>query len=371
MRRLKLIKVLDYYDVPEIFVAVDVMNTKYICLRNSYCQERGYIYISIQISDDRYDDYLNQRIDLRGIFLNPEMDNCLYEVSVQREEINAIPILQIEDSSLPDEGYFYEEDEYTDNIDLLTETQQKGHTIFRLGFVDNHNSHEIDTECLAQAISSFQKTVTHCHQKLFGKQKTIEAKLNVTTFRAASFDVEFRTFSPVSLFGNSDICETFNKIDQLMTTSNDEELKAIVLELSGRTISSYRSFINIMRENNLAIKYKWVSSIADSEVVSSRISTERIENIHNLLKSSRELEAEYNEYDGIFLASSVENGKWTLKANNPEEKNISGISEDKSILSGIIIEQQRYHIKCREIIEQNIATLKTENKVVLLEIQEI
>ena len=78
-----------------------------------------------------------------------------------------------------------------------------------------------------------------------------------------------------------------------------------------------------------------------------------------LLESNKELESEINKYDGIFLASSVENGKWTLKIEGDNPKNISGGSENKSILSGIIIEQQRYHITCRESIIQNVTTLKT------------
>ena len=254
---------------------------------------------------------------------------------------------------------------------MITETQQKGHTILRLGFIDENNTHEIDAECLAQAISSFQKTVSHCHQKLFGKQKAVEAKLNVTAFQAASFDVEFRSYSPTGLFGDSDLCETLKKIDSLMKVPDVETFKLVAQELSGRTISSYHSFINIINENKLSIKYKWVSSIADSEVVSSHISATKIETIHNLLESNQELESEINEYDGIFLASSVENGKWTLKIEGDSPKNISGGSENKSILSGIIIEQQRYHIKCRESIIQNVTTLKTDNKTVLIDLAPI
>ena len=371
MRSLKLIKILDFYDVPEVFIASDVLSTKYMCLRNSFSEEEGFIYIAVQISTDRLDDYISKRVDLRSLFVYPEADNSYFKVTVHAEKISAFPILSIEDFNIPEEGYYYEEDEDVENINLITETQQKGHTILRLGFIDENNTHEIDAECLAQAISSFQKTVSHCHQKLFGKQKAVEAKLNVTAFQAASFDVEFRSYSPTGLFGDSDLCETLKKIDSLMKVPDVETFKLVAQELSGRTISSYHSFINIINENKLSIKYKWVSSIADSEVVSSHISATKIETIHNLLESNQELESEINEYDGIFLASSVENGKWTLKIEGDSPKNISGGSENKSILSGIIIEQQRYHIKCRESIIQNVTTLKTDNKTVLIDLAPI
>lgn len=371
MRNLKLTKILDFYDVPEVFIATDIMGTRYMCLRNSYSEDEGFVYIAVQISENRLDDYISRRIDLRTLYTKPEVDNSYFKVTVCAEKISAFPLTTIEDFQIPEEGYYYEEDEDIENINLITETQQKGHTILRLGFIDENNTHEIDAECLAQAILSFQKTISHCHQKLFGKQKAVEATLNVTAFQAASFDVEFHSYSPTRLFGDSDLCETLKKIDSLMKASNAESFKLIANELSGRTLSSYHSFINVMNENRLSIKYKWVSSIIDSEVTCSCVSSQEIATIHNLLESNQELECEIKEYDGIFLASSVENGKWTLKIEGDNPYNISGSSENKSILSGIIIEKQSYHIKCRESVIQNVTTLKTENKIVLIELNPI
>lgn len=120
-------------------------------------EEEGFIYIAVQISTDRLDDYISKRVDLRSLFVYPEADNSYFKVTVHAEKISAFPILSIEDFNIPEEGYYYEEDEDVENINLITETQQKGHTILRLGFIDENNTHEIDAECLAQAISSFQK----------------------------------------------------------------------------------------------------------------------------------------------------------------------------------------------------------------------
>ena len=83
MRSLKLIKILDFYDVPEVFIASDVMSTKYMCLRNSFSEEEGFIYIAVQISTDRLDDYISKRVDLRSLFVYPEADNSYFKVTVK------------------------------------------------------------------------------------------------------------------------------------------------------------------------------------------------------------------------------------------------------------------------------------------------
>ena len=90
MRSLKLIKILDFYDVPEVFIASDVMSTKYMCLRNSFSEEEGFIYIAVQISTDRLDDYISKRVDLRSLFVYPEADNSYFKVTVHAEKISAI-----------------------------------------------------------------------------------------------------------------------------------------------------------------------------------------------------------------------------------------------------------------------------------------
>lgn len=70
------------------------------------------------------------------------------------------------------------------------------------------------------------------------------------------------------------------------------------------------------------------------------------------------------------MASSVENGKWTLRAEDID-KLINGESENAALLSGVTIERKRYQNKCRETQVQNVATLKTENKMTLITINEL
>ncbi len=372
MRTLRLTKILEYYDVPQLFLATDQLNSNFICMMTEFIAGTGYIYFAVQLSETKLRNFLLGEEDLRQIYLHPEVDDAYFRVVVHNQIISAESFSRdsITESILPDDGYYYEEDEDAENYELIAKTQQEHFTIIRLGFVDQHNSHEIDTECLAQAISAFQHTVTSCHQKLRGRQKALEAKLSITTFAAASFDVEFKSSAPVDLFGGSELVDTFAKIDSLMRTSEEEDFKNILRSVQGRTVSNYKNFIKILEENSLAIKYKWVESIADKSVVSTAVPKERISQIYELLTRNEELASEEVEYTGVFLASSVENGKWSLRADDVDEP-VNGESENFNLLSGVTIERKHYRIRCQETQIQNVATLKTENKTILLSVDEI
>lgn len=372
MRTLKLTKILEFYDVPQLFVAIDLLNSNFICMMTEFIADSGYIYFAVQVSQDRLKRFLLGEEDLRQLYLNPEVEDAYFKVTVHNQVITAEAFSRdrITESILPDEGYYYENDEDTENLELVAKTQQEGFTIFRLGFVDPHNSHEIDTECLSLALSAFQHTVASCHKRLHGRQTEVEARLRVTTFQAASFDVEFKSTSPVNLFGSSELSDTFAIFNSLMLTRDENEFKSILQRVKGRTVSNYKNFIKILDDNSLAIKYKWVSSIADKNVVSTFVNNNRVSQIYELLTRNEELSSEENEYVGVFLASSVENGKWTLRTYSGD-KILNGESDNISLLSGVTIERKKYLIKCRETTTQNTTTLKFENRIILLSIEEL
>lgn len=371
MRTLRLTKILEYYDVPQLFVATDVLESNYICMLTEFTPNIGYQYFAVQVSLEKLKSFLHGEEELRQLYLRPEVEDAYFKVIVHKNIITAEVLSNdvITESILPADGYYYEEDEEADNYELIQKTQRERFTIFRLGFIDNKNSHEIDTNCLAQALFAFQHTISNCHQKLYGKQNAIEANLRVTTFKAASFDVEFKTNSPVDLFGSSQLSDTFAIIDSLMRTSQEKEFKSILRTIKGRTVSNYKNFIKILEDNNLSIKYKWVSSIADNNIVSTSVPKDRVSQIYELLTRNEELASEEKEYEGVFLSSSVENGKWSMRIDGDNHP-INGESESIALMSGVTIERKRYRIRCRETQIQNIATLKTENKIILLSIEE-
>lgn len=124
MIKLTLHRILEFYDVPQLFIAKDAMDTNYLCLL--YNDSEGYEYIGVQVSNVRLHAFLCGDFDLRNAYMHPEQDNSLYHITVKDERIMADQLLQaadVSDAMLPDAGYYYDvadaiDDSNTDTLQL-------------------------------------------------------------------------------------------------------------------------------------------------------------------------------------------------------------------------------------------------------------
>lgn len=93
MRQLTLTATLEYYDVPQILTATDATGTRYLC--TLYSQEAdGYCYLGVQISEPRLMAFIGRQLDLREAYLHPEVENALYVVKAEKENLSATTMLQ-------------------------------------------------------------------------------------------------------------------------------------------------------------------------------------------------------------------------------------------------------------------------------------
>lgn len=115
---------LEFYDVPQIFVASDVMGVNYLCVL--YNQEEAYKYLAVRISQIKLDAYLAGQVDLRTAYTQPEQAYSLYNVTVADKKITATAQLQPEELTedmLPAPGFYHDaegaiEDNTTDTLQL-------------------------------------------------------------------------------------------------------------------------------------------------------------------------------------------------------------------------------------------------------------
>ena len=127
MRPLTLIHTLEYYDVPQIFVAVDATGTNYLCTLYQSDAESGYLYLGVQISQPRLMAFIGGQLDLRDAYVHPEVENALYVVTARQEALTATTVLQPEDVSeqmLPEAGYFFDASDLADETEPQTDTYQ-------------------------------------------------------------------------------------------------------------------------------------------------------------------------------------------------------------------------------------------------------
>lgn len=110
MRTLTLIKTLEYYDVPQIIVTADTTDTNYLCTLYQNNAENGYLYLGVQISENRLAAFEEGQLDLRDAYTHPEADSGLYLVAVTNGVLNivkSLPLQDINEEMLPVADYSY------------------------------------------------------------------------------------------------------------------------------------------------------------------------------------------------------------------------------------------------------------------------
>ena len=125
MRQLTLTATLEYYDVPQIITATDATGTRYLCTLYAH-EADGYRYLGVQISEPRLMAFIGGQLDLRDAYLHPEVSDALYPVSVITEQLMAEPIqsANIDETMLPEAGYYFDATDFADDADVQTDTYQ-------------------------------------------------------------------------------------------------------------------------------------------------------------------------------------------------------------------------------------------------------
>ena len=104
--KLTIDQILDYCDVPQLFTARDTFDTLYLCLLyedNPICS-----YTALRLSSKRLTEFLSGKLDLRFLFVHPELDQEYFDVVFQNNEYQMGTMLKqsLPEERLPAEGYY-------------------------------------------------------------------------------------------------------------------------------------------------------------------------------------------------------------------------------------------------------------------------
>ena len=106
---------MEYYDVPQLFIAEDAIGVRFLCLLYDIANDGELKIIGVTVSADKLNDFIKGHIDLLTMFTSPELEDSIYHIHMKEEGIHAEKYHGILDSSmLPDEGYFYNDLSCTD-----------------------------------------------------------------------------------------------------------------------------------------------------------------------------------------------------------------------------------------------------------------
>ncbi len=83
-KKLNISQILVYYDMPELFIATDEVDTNFICLLLEVT-ENSPSYLSTAISANRLSSFVKGQLELRQILIEPEInDRCIHSISITK-----------------------------------------------------------------------------------------------------------------------------------------------------------------------------------------------------------------------------------------------------------------------------------------------
>lgn len=365
MRELSIIRILEYYDVPQLFVAEDVVGMRYLCQLYDILEDGELKVLGVAVSNNKLNDFIKGHIDLLSMFVDREIAGSIFDINMTSKGIYAKLFEgNIADSMLPDAGYFYD-DSLGEDEEMVARAITTNKPIIRLAFETPNNGHDIDSRCLSAALIHFQSLVDNSYKKLFKREDAANSNLRVTTFMAASFDVEFIANEPLDMFGQSKIGSTFDVINKLFVSSPEDTIQTL-RDLKGYAANSYKNFLEVLFNNDMSINLKWVFSTLDCEVHKGSVGKDKIKLLHEIVNNSCDLGVEEASFEGVFTAADTANGKWTFQP--VVGKIVKGDSSDIGLLSGITLKDMHYIIRCEAQQSLNETTLKEKTRYTLLNV---
>ncbi len=239
--RITITEILEFYDVPQLFVAKDAINTSYLCLTYDI-DDTGVLHcLGASISIEKLNDFLTGHLDLRGVYTNPEL--YLYSIIVDGDTVEIVDVLdRPENYMLPEVGYYIDYGE-RENREMLRTCIEEGKTVLRIGYNYDTNEHIISAKVMTESLRGFQSIVTKVHKQLHGTHNELDSNLYVRGSIAASFDLELLSMEATDLFGGSKVSDTLQMISPLF--SGDDEKVANGLTLFKSAQSGYRTLVKV------------------------------------------------------------------------------------------------------------------------------
>src|SRR5215204_3147130 len=103
-------QILLMYDVPELLLVKDEVDTNYLCLLVSKT-EQEWLYLSVSISSNRLLTFFRGKIDLRNVFENPEIKEYYRFTSIDTIiEAEKVYFERFPENYLPEVGFILDED---------------------------------------------------------------------------------------------------------------------------------------------------------------------------------------------------------------------------------------------------------------------
>jgi len=378
MRRLSHFETLVFYDGVQIFTAKDQFDTRFICMlfEKGECSDK---YLCAPISLPKLGQFLEGRIDLRDIFRNPEIKE-LYQIEASTDNLLEMPATPVAESLpewLPEPGFFMEPAEPLETeVEREAATRRRAVIHCKLEPPEARWEPAIYAENLAQAVKLVQRLVKHAFRRFLrnlGKEerdRLLSAEnyqLKVFAFSEGSFNIHMESSVPPDLFGHVDISMALERIDCVVSLS-EEPAEAVqkLLDLGPHFAAAYKDLLSFISETDTSLGYSWAAP--DRKISRNKISTSQAKPLYKAITERSELGSEIVRIVGKLTKVDEKTRTWRLTSEETN-KEVSGSSEID--LAGLTIETERYEFICEERVEEEKGTGRELIKLYLRSYQKL
>lgn len=375
--------ILLFYDTPQLFVARDGVDTNYLCMlveQNSTFDN----FACVQISEKKLIHFSTGNIDLRDIFIEPEI-KAFYQVNIQDYQSNFFEIKILESEIfpsqwLPEEGVFINIEQAQSEI--IEESHEKAKTIVHLSLdpPESTNEPKINALTLSEALLRFQTMLKYAYKRSIATLPYVQRKhlnipenyqLDVFAFARGSFKVKMQSQSYPNLFGETEILKALHLVDQLVDNiDNVESSLQLLAENKGHFANAYINFLKYVADGKNRLSYSWAfSSLKDP--ITKQISSAQAQQLYEIFNQHEELKEDTIQLIGYFDKVDEKYGKWRLVDQENNEHN-GELAEDESLtLKGVIIGTKLYKLVCIEKIIEVVGTSEEKKTLQLIELTQL
>jgi hypothetical protein len=370
-------QILLYYDLPQIMVCDNAVGSKFISLLVE-ANETETIYLSTPISIKRLAGFINGRVDLRGIFSEPEIKDY-YTFDYTGDDVLATLLTENELplDYLPDAGFFLSKK--SDDKQIIQESIERNNAIVHIAVSEEDDSNSVFAENLGDILKYYQMTLENSYKKKLAQSKSPKKvaysdpsnyKLRAFASSKGSFNIHLFSTAEVDIYGSSIIEIALKKFDELLSNDlNDQEILEVLRSVKGHTISSLKNLLLKIIALNVTVKHKWYAP-NQREVHVTYIDKSKAQRINSILASAEELAEEVREFLGYFEQVDTNHGTWRIY-NTEDKKEYSGTSGPNVSLEGITVQNITYRLVCTEIIEEMKVSETPKTKYVLISVEQV
>ncbi|MBK8564766.1 MAG: hypothetical protein IPN76_15880 [Saprospiraceae bacterium] len=379
-RELEISQILVYFDLPELFVAKDEIGSRYMALLVEEIENEPH-YILTPISVNRLSMYLNGKIDLRDIFTQPEIREfySILNIKSDRFQVSNFNSDRLPEEFLPEQGLYYESNESLEEELIIKEVTETENTIVHLSLSDSHNRNKIPAEILGDFLKIFQSLVKYTFKKVisqykYSMKKELDQSYNYALWAfdssPGSFKIHLSSTAQKDIFGNTKIELALNMLDTIIEDfkSEDEYINTLQ-KIKGHSIGSYRKLVEKIIQDDVELKYQWFSP-GEEKVHFKKIGKDFAKRVIEVLNSKEELGVETKELIGIVKQVDIDRGTWRM-LNQEDNKEYSGMTKNKRLLEGIVVDKEIYKFICEEIVEEEKVTEKEKTTYELQKMSKI